>query len=118
METPCYRLVDGQGRHLELTGAIHIGDKSYYEGLNEHFKGFDAVQWYGTVGPAGLPADVVRRLYETQATVLKSPELAEKLTSEAVEPWSMPPEEFSRYIAAEVSRWTKLARARNIHLDE
>jgi tripartite-type tricarboxylate transporter receptor subunit TctC len=82
------------------------------------FQGFDAVQWYGTLGPAGLPADVVHRLYETQAAVLKSPELAEKLTSEAVEPWSMPPEEFSRYIAAEVSRWSKLAKARNIHLDE
>ena len=82
------------------------------------FKGFDAVQWYGTLGPAGLRGDVVRHLNETQVAVLKQPDLAERLTSEAVEPWAMGPEEFGRYIRSEVARWSAVARARGIHLDE
>ncbi len=31
------------------------------------FKGFDAMQWYGSVGPAGMPVAVVQRLNEAQA---------------------------------------------------
>ena len=82
------------------------------------FKGFDAMQWYGSVGPAGMPADVVKRLNETQVAVLKAPDLAEKLAGEAVEPWPMTPEQFGQYIRADIARWTTLAKARNIKLDE
>jgi hypothetical protein len=82
------------------------------------FKGFDALQWYGSVGPAGMPADVVKRLNETQVAVLKAPDLAEKLAGEAVEPWPMSPEQFGQYMRSEVSRWTALAKPRNIQLDE
>ncbi len=82
------------------------------------FKGFDAMQWYGTAGPAGMPADIVRRLNETQIAVLKDPELREKLAVEAVEPWPMKPEEFGRFIQGEVQRWGALARARKIQLDD
>ena len=82
------------------------------------FKGFDAMQWYGSVGPAGLSPDVVRHLNETQVAVLKAPGLAEKLAGEAVEPWPMTPEQFGQYIRSEIARWTALAKARNIQLDE
>jgi tripartite-type tricarboxylate transporter receptor subunit TctC len=76
------------------------------------------MQWYGSVGPAGLPADVVRQLNETQVAVLKAPDLREKLAGEAVDPWPMSPREFGDYIQAEITRWTKVAKARNIQLDE
>jgi tripartite-type tricarboxylate transporter receptor subunit TctC len=82
------------------------------------FKGFDAMQWYGTVGPAGIPADIVKRLNETQVATLKLPEMREKLSIEAVEPMPMSPEQFSQFIKNEVKRWTVLAKARNIQLEE
>ena len=82
------------------------------------FKGFDAMQWYGSVGPAGLSAEVVKRLNETQVAVLKAPDLAEKLAGEAVEPWPMSPEQFGQYIRDEITRWTALAKARGIRLDD
>ena len=80
-------------------------------------KGFDAMQWYGVVGPAGMPADIVAKLNSTLNTVLKSPDLAEKLSSEALQPQPMSPDQFRRYIADEVARWGKFARERGIHLD-
>jgi tripartite-type tricarboxylate transporter receptor subunit TctC len=82
------------------------------------FKGFDAMQWYGSVGPAGMPADVVKRLNETQVAVLNAPELREKLAGEAVEPWPMTPAQFGEYIRSDVARWTALAKARNIRLED
>lgn len=82
------------------------------------FSGFDAMQWYGSVGPAGMPAEIVKRLNETQVAVLNAPELREKLAGEAVEPWPMTPGQFGDYIRSDVARWTALARARNIRLED
>ena len=112
-------LRSGRMRALAVTGKERSPQLKDVPTMEEvGFKGFDAMQWYGSVGPAGLPADVVRRLNETQVAVLKAPDLAEKLASEAVEPWPMTPEQFSQYIRSEVARWTALAKARNIQLDE
>ncbi len=81
------------------------------------FKGFDAMQWYGVVGPAGLPGPIVKQLNESLNSVLKAPDLREKLAVEAVEPMPMSPEQFATYIKADIARWTKLAKDRNIELD-
>jgi tripartite-type tricarboxylate transporter receptor subunit TctC len=112
-------LRSGRMRALAVTGkqrSLLLKDVPTMEEIG--FKGFDAMQWYGSVGPAGMPADVVKRLNETQVTVLKAPDMAEKLASEAVEPWPMSPEQFGDYIRSEITRWTALAKARNIHLDD
>ncbi len=60
----------------------------------------------------------MRRLNEAQVAVLKAPDLAEKLAGEAVEPWPMTPEQFGQYIRSDIERWTVLAKARKIQLDE
>lgn len=112
-------LRSGRMRALAVTGKRRSPQLKDVPTMDEvGFKGFDAMQWYGSVGPAGLPADIVRRLNETQVAVLKAPDLAEKLSAEAVEPWPMTPEQFGQYIGAEIARWTALAKARNIRLDE
>ena len=112
-------LRSGRMRALAVTGKQRSPQLKDVPTMDEAgFKGFDAMQWYGSVGPAGMSADVVKRLNETQVATLKAPDLAEKLAGEAVEPWPMTPEQFGQYIRSEVERWTKLARARNIQLDE
>jgi tripartite-type tricarboxylate transporter receptor subunit TctC len=112
-------LRSGRVRALALTGGRRSSQLPDVPTMDEAgFKGFDAMQWYGSVGPAGIPADVVKRLNEAQVTVLKDPDLREKLAGEAVEPWPMTPDQFGQYIRGEIQRWTALARARNIKLDD
>jgi tripartite-type tricarboxylate transporter receptor subunit TctC len=106
-------------RALAVTGRARSAQLKDVPTLEESgFKGFDAMQWYGSVGPAGIAGDVVRRLNETQVTVLRDPELRERLSVEAVEPLPMTPEQFGQFIRADIRRWTALAKAKNIHLDE
>jgi tripartite-type tricarboxylate transporter receptor subunit TctC len=81
------------------------------------FKGFDAQQWYGVVGPAAMPAAIVKQLNDTLASVLKAADLREKLSVEAVEPIVMSPEQFGEFIKTDIARWTRLAKARGIELD-
>ena len=109
----------GRVRALAVTGpkrSAALKDVPTMEELG--FNGFDAMQWYGTVGPAGIPADIVKRLNETQIATLKLPEMREKLMIEAVEPMPMTPEQFGQFIKNETKRWTALAKARNIQLEE
>jgi tripartite-type tricarboxylate transporter receptor subunit TctC len=111
-------LRSGRARALAVTGKARSDQLKDVPTLEESgFKGFDAMQWYGSVGPAGMPSDVVKRLNDTQVAVLKDPELRERLSIEAVEPMPMTPEQFGQFIRDDIQRWTALARARKIQLD-
>ncbi|HZA96745.1 MAG TPA: tripartite tricarboxylate transporter substrate binding protein [Burkholderiaceae bacterium] len=108
----------GRVRPLAVTGnARHPLLKDIPTMIESGFKGFDALQWYGVVGPAGIPAPVVQQLNASLESVLKAPDLSERLAAEAVEPMPMTAEKFGEYVRSEVARWTKLARDRNIQLD-
>jgi len=111
-------LRSGRARALAVTGKARSDQLKDVPTLEESgFKGFDAMQWYGSVGPAGMPSDVVKRLNDTQVAVQKDPELRERLSIEAVEPMPMTPEHFGQFIRDDIQRWTALARARRIQLD-
>lgn len=108
----------GRVRPLAVTGLQRHPQVPDVPTLEESgFKGFDAQQWYGVVGPARMPAALVKLLNETLDTVLKAPDLRDKLSIEAVQPMPMAPEAFGAYIKADLERWTKLARERKINLD-
>lgn len=108
----------GRVRPLAVTGLKRHPQFKDLPTLDESgFKGFDAMQWYGVVGPAGMPAPIVKQLNETLNTVLNAADLREKLSIEAVEPMPMTAEQFGQFMRADIARWTKLARERNIQLD-
>lgn len=102
--------VTGKKRHPNLP------DVPTFEELG--YKGFDGVQWYGLVGPAKMPADVVNRLNDEVNKAIASPELQKRLSGEALEPMPMEPGEFGKFIQADIAHWSKLARDRNIKLEE
>jgi tripartite-type tricarboxylate transporter receptor subunit TctC len=108
----------GRVRPLAVTGnARHPLLKDVPTMVEAGFKGFDALQWYGVVGPAGLPAPVLKTLNETLNAVLTGPDLRDRLAAEAVEPQPMTPEAFAQFIREDIARWTRLARERKIDLD-
>jgi tripartite-type tricarboxylate transporter receptor subunit TctC len=101
--------ITGSQRHPLLKDTPTLAELGY--------KGFDAYQWYGVVGPAGMPADVVRRLNESLGGVLAASDMRDKLAAEALEPTPMAPAAFADFIKADIARWTKVARERKIDLD-
>ena len=108
----------GRVRAIGVTGATrHPLLKDTPTMIESGFKGFDAVQWYGVVGPAGLPPAVLKTLNETLNSVLTGGDLKDKLAAEAVDPTPMTPEAFGQFIRADIARWTAIARERKIDLD-
>lgn len=108
----------GRIRALAVTGTQrHPALKDVPTMEEAGLKGFDAQQWYGVVGPAGMPAPVIKVLNDAMATVLAQPDFRDKLSAEAVELMPMSPSQFGDYMKKDLSRWTELARERKINLD-
>ena len=73
----------GRVRPLAVTGASrHPLLKDTPTLVELGYPGFDAQQWYGVVGPANMPVAIVKLLNESLETVLKAPDLRDKLASE------------------------------------
>jgi tripartite-type tricarboxylate transporter receptor subunit TctC len=108
----------GRVRPLAVTGTQRHPLLKDLPTLDESgFKGFDAQQWYGVMGPAGIAPAVVKQLNDSLNAVLQQPDLREKLSVEAIEPMPMNAEAFGRFVQQDLARWTQLARDRNIQLD-
>ena len=109
----------GKMRPIAITGLKRhplMPDVPTFEELG--YKGFDGVQWYGIVGPAKLPANVVKALNDETNKSLATPEVRERFAGEALQVMPMSPEEFGKYIQNDIARWSKLAKERNIQLQE
>jgi tripartite-type tricarboxylate transporter receptor subunit TctC len=73
-------------------------------------QGYEAGLWYGFVGPARIPADIVKRLNTEIVAVLGLPEIRERLLGQGVEARPTTPEEFARLIASDIARWAVVVK--------
>ena len=79
--------------------------------------GIDLSSWWGIVGPAGMPADVVNALNAEIGKMLNSSELSTFLSNEGAEAEAMSPRQFGDLMRLETERWTKVAHEVNISID-
>ncbi len=108
----------GKLRPLAITGARRhrlLPQTPTFEELG--LRGFDGVQWYGIVGPAKLPAEIIKRLNLEINKIITTQETRERLSAEALEPMPMTPVQFGSFMAQDISRWAKVGVARGIRLD-
>jgi len=76
--------------------------------------GYEALQWYGLVAPAGTPAVIVNRLQIEVAASLKVEEVKKRLASDGAEPVGNSPAEFAALIKDELEKWGRVAKAAGI----
>lgn len=101
--------VTGTSRHRLLPDVPTMEELGY--------KGFDGVQWYGIVGPAGMPQPIVARLNAEINKQLAMADLKEKLSGEALEPMPMTPEQFGDYIKNDIAKWSELVKVRKLDIE-
>ncbi len=109
----------GKMRPMALTGLKRhplVPDVPTFE--ESGYKGYEGVQWYGILGPAKLPADVTQRLNGEINKALATPALQQRLSGEALQPMPMTPDQFGKFIQADIARWSRLATERKISLDD
>ena len=82
------------------------------------YPGFEATAWYGLVGPAALPGDIVARVAADATKALQMPDVRERLAALGVDPVGGTPKEFDQRLRAEYARWGELIRKAGIKVPD
>ena len=73
--------------------------------------------WYGLVGPAKLPKEVVDKVNAAALKALQDPKVVERLATGGSQPIGAGPAEFDAHIKREIERWNKVLKAAGIKLN-
>jgi tripartite-type tricarboxylate transporter receptor subunit TctC len=80
-------------------------------------KGYEVTVWQGIVAPAGTPDPIIAELNRQIVKILQSPDMRERLAVQGLESAPNTPAQFGAYIAAEVTKWTKVIKQAGIVAD-
>ena len=78
--------------------------------VNQTLPGYVVEIWFGILGPAGLPQDVVARLNDAIGKALAQPDVQTRFTSFGVVATHSTPKRLADLIADEVPRWAQVVR--------
>ena len=108
----------GQLRALAVTGAARSPLLPEVPTVVEAgLPGFEVVQWYGVLAPAGLPPDILNRLHRETVAVMGLPEVAAAVVQQGAEVVTSTPAQFGAYMASEIAKWTKLVKETGLKLE-
>ena len=76
--------------------------------------GYESVGWFGLLAPAKTPPEIVKQINQDVVAIMKTKEFEDQLALLGAEATPQTPEEFGRYINADVAKWTKLVKDNKI----
>ena len=76
--------------------------------------GYEFELWWGILGPAGMPADIVNLLNREINKILTSPEIKATLLREGAEASPESPSQFANRLSGDIARWKSVAKRQNI----
>lgn len=79
--------------------------------------GYEAGLWYGFVGPARIPNEIVRRLNHEIVAVLNARDVRERLANQGVDATPSSPEEFGKLMVTDLERWAKVVQKAGIRVE-
>ena len=80
------------------------------------YKGFESVAWFAFFAPKGTPADAIGKLIQALDEIIRMPDVREKLQAQGTEPVGGSPADLKQFQAAEIEKWTKVARTAKVAL--
>jgi len=107
----------GKLRGLGVTSAKRATGLPDIPAIAETLPGYEAIQWYGLLAPAGTPREIVNKVQAETARILVLPEVKARLAADGADAVGNRPEEFAAYIRTEIAKWGKVAKAGGIKLE-
>ena len=108
----------GKIKALGVTGATRLAALPDVPTLAESgVAGYEALNWYGVMVPAGTPKEIVARLNTDMLKVLKLPDVVQRLAGEGGEIVANTPDEFAAMLRREKSKWAKVVKDAAVKVD-
>ena len=107
----------GKLRGLGVTSSKRATGLPDIPAIAETLPGYEAIQWYGILAPAGISRDIVGKLQAEIARILVLPEVKDRLAADGADAVGSRPDEFAAYIRAELAKWGKVVKTAGIKLE-
>jgi tripartite-type tricarboxylate transporter receptor subunit TctC len=78
--------------------------------------GYESVGWFGLLAPPHTPPEIVSKINEVIVAAMQTQEFRDHLATLGAEPRLQTPQEFGRYINADVAKWSKLVKDNDVQL--
>jgi tripartite-type tricarboxylate transporter receptor subunit TctC len=105
----------GKLRALGVTAMKRSGELPDVPTIDEAgVRGYEAAGWNALLAPRGTPREIVAKINTTAATSLRSAKVKEILATSGADAVGSTPEEFGRFLQAEIAKWGKVIRAAGI----
>lgn len=109
---------NGKLRPLAVTAAKRTDDLPQTPTVAESgYKGFEAVTWFGVLGPAKLPAAVVSTVNAELNKALNSPDLRKKLEDQGLNVTPGSSDEFGKLIKTDIAKWAPVVKDSGAKVD-
>lgn len=79
--------------------------------------GYEAVTWFGLLGPANMPKDVLAKIQTDLARVMAKPEIRQKLASQNFDLIFGRPDDFDTFLRGEMIKWEKVVKESGVKPD-
>ncbi len=76
--------------------------------------GFEITAWFGFMAPRGTPQAIIEKIHADVARIVASPEVHERILSQASEPVGNSPEEYAAFINQEIAKWRAVIKQANV----
>jgi len=108
----------GKMRAIAVTSQKRVADLPSVPTVAESgYKGFDAVTWFGVVGPAALPKDVIAKLNAAFNKAIETPDVKKKLDDQGADVMGGTPEQFGKLIREDIVRWGRVVKESGAKVD-
>jgi tripartite-type tricarboxylate transporter receptor subunit TctC len=101
----------GKVKLLATTGPQRAPTAPDVPTVAETLPGFSVLSISGVVVPSATPREIVRKASADINRALASPDLAERMAQQGMEPSGNTPEQFDAFIRAEIEKWSKVVKA-------
>jgi tripartite-type tricarboxylate transporter receptor subunit TctC len=107
----------GKLRALATIGGSRAAATPELPTVGESLKGFEVNNWIGLFAPAGTPPDIARRWNAEVTKIMQSPEIQARLPGEGAKFAPNTPEQFSKFVVAEIAKWAPVVKASGATVD-
>ncbi len=109
---------EGRVKALAVTSARRSSALPQVPSMSESgLNGFDVLNYYGIVAPAGTPLTVVNRLNATLNRIVAMPDMVERFARDAVDPTPGTPAQLAQFIASDYEAWRAMVKAQNLKIE-
>jgi tripartite-type tricarboxylate transporter receptor subunit TctC len=98
----------GRLKALGVTSPRRLPQFPDVPAIAEVLPGFESSAWFGLFGPAKMAPDLVQRISDAARSAMKSEGIRKHLEQDAAEAVASSPEDFARFVKADVARWAPL----------